>query len=368
MKKGLVMEGGAMRGLFTAGVIDVLMENKIEFDGAVGVSAGAAFGCNFKSKQLGRALRYNMSYCGDKRYCSFRSWLTTGDLFGAEFCYHTLPDKLDIFDADTFFANPMEFYVVCTDVETGMPFYKKIEEHRRKHNLPEIANYEEIFQFLDIKNNIIRYNGKELILEDNNNSYPISKLSKDKIKSFFENAKIHNDISIKELQKENIAIQVKDKSQEYQVFLNIRHPLFHDYEGTHQGQGYKESQKNNFGYIAARQVHKAIKEGYDGVIYENLYDPYLANNYGVFNPNQIKSATDNIGTFNTNNPDIRYSVTESLEDYIEDIIDNGGNAIAETFGVTRVSNINDYINTFPLHEQPLIAKMLQNGELEWVCR
>ena len=81
MKKGLIMEGGAMRGLFTAGVTDVLMENKIDFDGAVGVSAGAAFGCNIKSKQIGRALRYNVSYCNDKRYCSLYSWLTTGDLF-----------------------------------------------------------------------------------------------------------------------------------------------------------------------------------------------------------------------------------------------------------------------------------------------
>ena len=127
MKKGLIMEGGAMRGLFTAGVTDVLMENKIEFDGAVGVSAGAAFGCNIKSKQIGRALRYNVSYCNDKRYCSFYSWLTTGDLFGAEFCYHTLPDKLDVFDKETFFNNSMEFYVVCTDVVSGAPYYKKIE-------------------------------------------------------------------------------------------------------------------------------------------------------------------------------------------------------------------------------------------------
>ncbi|MBQ2896874.1 MAG: patatin family protein [Clostridia bacterium] len=128
MKKGLVMEGGAMRGMFTAGVTDVIMENKIEFDGAVGVSAGAAFGCNIKSKQIGRAIRYNMSYCNDKRYCSLYSLITTGDLFGAEFCYHTLPDKLDIFDTETFYSNPMEFYVVCTDVETGKPVYKKIEE------------------------------------------------------------------------------------------------------------------------------------------------------------------------------------------------------------------------------------------------
>ncbi len=126
MKYGLVMEGGAMRGLFTAGVTDVLMENGIEFDGAVGVSAGACFGCNYKSRQRGRAIRYNLRFCRDKRYCSVRSLIKTGDMFGGEFCYHTLPDKLDIFDYDAYNSNPMEFYVVCTDVESGKPVYKRL--------------------------------------------------------------------------------------------------------------------------------------------------------------------------------------------------------------------------------------------------
>lgn len=128
MKKGLIMEGGAMRGLFTAGVIDVMMENGIEFDGAVGVSAGAAFGCNYKSRQIGRVLRYNLAYCKDPRYCSFRSLIKTGDLFGAEFCYHELPDKLDVFDYETFNNDPMEFHMVCTDVETGRPVYHKADK------------------------------------------------------------------------------------------------------------------------------------------------------------------------------------------------------------------------------------------------
>ena len=126
MKKGLVLEGGGMRGIFTAGVIDVLMKNKIEFDGLIGVSAGAAFGCNYKSNQIGRVLRYNKKYCRDKRFCSFRSLIITGDLFGAEFCYHTIPDRLDPFDKLAFDDSPMEFYVVCTDIETGKPVYKKL--------------------------------------------------------------------------------------------------------------------------------------------------------------------------------------------------------------------------------------------------
>ena len=124
MKKGLVLEGGAMRGMFTAGVMDVFLENSIEFDGAVGVSAGAAFGCNYKSKQIGRVIRYNTKYCRDKRYSGFRVFLKTGNIFSTEFCYGEVPLKLDRFDFETYRANPMEFYVVCTDVETGKPYYE----------------------------------------------------------------------------------------------------------------------------------------------------------------------------------------------------------------------------------------------------
>lgn len=126
MKTGLVLEGGAMRGLFSAGVIDVLMEHGINFDGIVGVSAGAAFGCNMKSRQAGRAIRYNTKYAKDWRYCSLRSLITTGDIFGGEFCYHYLPKHLDIFDNEAFNNNPQEFFAVCTDVETGEPIYKRL--------------------------------------------------------------------------------------------------------------------------------------------------------------------------------------------------------------------------------------------------
>ena len=121
------MEGGAMRGMFTAGVIDVLMENGIEFDGAIGVSAGACFGCNYKSGQIGRTIRYNLKYCRDKRFCSFWSLFFTGNIFGADFCYKELPNKLDIFDNEAYINHPMEFYVVCTDAETGKSVYKKCE-------------------------------------------------------------------------------------------------------------------------------------------------------------------------------------------------------------------------------------------------
>lgn len=134
MRKGLIMEGGAMRGMFTAGVIDVMMEHGIEFDGAVGVSAGAAFGCNYKSKQIGRVIRYNTRFSQDKRYGGFRVLLREGNFYSTKFCYEDVPLKYDVFDYDTYESNPMEFYIVCTDVDTGKAEYHKYE-NRHDHGL-----------------------------------------------------------------------------------------------------------------------------------------------------------------------------------------------------------------------------------------
>ena len=127
-KRGLVLEGGAMRGLWTAGVTDVMMEHDIWPDGLIGVSAGAAFGCNYKSRQVGRAIRYNMKYARDSRYSGVKSWLTSGNYYNAEFGYHTMPKELDVFDDDAFNKNPMAFYVVCTDVLTGNSVYQLLSE------------------------------------------------------------------------------------------------------------------------------------------------------------------------------------------------------------------------------------------------
>lgn len=152
MKTGMVLEGGAMRGLYTAGVLDVLMENGIYTDGAVGVSAGAAFGCNYKSRQIGRSLRYNCKYCRDPRYISLLSLIRTGDLYNAQFCYYEIPEKLDPFDTAAFAASPMEFYVVATDVTTGKPAYHlcrdggrdDIEWMRASASMPLVSRVVEI--------------------------------------------------------------------------------------------------------------------------------------------------------------------------------------------------------------------------------
>ena len=124
------MEGGAMRGMFTAGVCDVLMEHSITFDGAIGVSAGATFGCNYKSHQIGRVIRYNKQFSHNWRYCSLRSLFLTGDLYGAAFCYDKIPNQLDPFDYDTFAKDPMRFYVVASDCLTGEPIYKELKTGR----------------------------------------------------------------------------------------------------------------------------------------------------------------------------------------------------------------------------------------------
>ena len=127
MKKGLVLEGGAMRGLWTAGVTDVMMEHDIRPDGLIGVSAGAAFGCNYKSRQIGRAIRYNTRFAKDPRYSGWKSLLKSGDYFNAEFGYHVVPYEYDIFDTETFEKDPLEFTVVCTDVETGAAVYHQMD-------------------------------------------------------------------------------------------------------------------------------------------------------------------------------------------------------------------------------------------------
>lgn len=125
MKTGLVLEGGAMRGMYTCGVLDVFLDNGIDFDGVIGVSAGALFGVNFVSKQRGRGLRYNKRFCVDKRYMGLYSLITTGDVINKEFAYYTVPREYDLFDDETY-KKGIPFYAVITNVETGEPEYPRL--------------------------------------------------------------------------------------------------------------------------------------------------------------------------------------------------------------------------------------------------
>ena len=126
MKIGLVLEGGGMRGLYTAGVLDTLMAENWRPHYVVGVSAGACHAASFVSGQRGRAYRTNMDYLGDSRYLSFRNYLKTGSLFGMKFIFETVPDHLDPYDYEAMLASPIDYEIGVTDVDTGKGvFYSK---------------------------------------------------------------------------------------------------------------------------------------------------------------------------------------------------------------------------------------------------
>lgn len=127
MKVGLVLEGGAMRGMYTAGVLDIFMENNIKVDGIVGVSAGVLFGVNYLSKQKGRVIRYNKKFIKDKRYMGLRSLITTGNIINKDFSFYEVPYKLDIFDDETYKKSNIDFYATVTNVETGKSEYIKLD-------------------------------------------------------------------------------------------------------------------------------------------------------------------------------------------------------------------------------------------------
>lgn len=150
-KVALVLEGGALRGLYTAGVLDVFMENDIKVDAIFGVSAGALFGINYKSNQIGRALRYNLKYAHDKRYMGMYSLVTTGDIMNREFCFDTLVNVLDPLDFETYNNSDVDFYAVVTNVGTGKAEYINIDDARKNMeylrasgSMPFVSNIVEI--------------------------------------------------------------------------------------------------------------------------------------------------------------------------------------------------------------------------------
>ena len=172
MKVGLVLEGGAMRGMYTAGVLDVLMEQNIKIDGIIGVSAGALFGANYFSNQKGRAIRYSKRFCKNRRYMSIWSWLFTGNLVNKNFAYYKVSKELDVFDDETFKKNNTGYYAVVTNVENGKAEYLKVnscfddmEILRASSSMPLVSKMVEI-------------NGKKYLDGGVSDSIPISKCQK----------------------------------------------------------------------------------------------------------------------------------------------------------------------------------------------
>ena len=168
MKIGLVLEGGGMRGLFSAGVLDALLELKeLSINGIVGVSSGALFGVNYVSKQKERAVRYNKKYADDKRYMGLHSWITTGNAVNKDFAFYELPYKLDIFDNETFKKADTDFYVVMTNVESGKPEYVLIEDAFAQ------MEYLRATSALPFASKIIEINGKKYLDGGISDSIPI---------------------------------------------------------------------------------------------------------------------------------------------------------------------------------------------------
>ena len=158
MKVGLVLEGGGMRALFTAGVLDALLDVKeLDIDGIVGVSAGALFGANYVSGQKERAIRYNKKYARDKRYMGLHSWITTGNAVNKEFAFYEIPFKLDVFDQEKFKQSKIDFYVVMTNVENGQAEYVLIKD------VFEQMEYLRATSALPFASKIIEINGKKYL-------------------------------------------------------------------------------------------------------------------------------------------------------------------------------------------------------------
>ena len=167
MKVGLVLEGGAMRGMYTAGVIDAFLDHNIHVDGIVGVSAGACFGCNLFSQQRGRVLRYNTRFMGDPRNVSIRSLLMTGDIVNRKFAYYEIPNKYDVFDEAAFEASGGEYWVTVTNVETGRP------EYLRMHNLLEEIEKIRASASMPFCSRIVEIDGKRYLDGGISDSIPV---------------------------------------------------------------------------------------------------------------------------------------------------------------------------------------------------
>ena len=170
---GLILEGGGMRGVFTAGVLDFFLDKNIEFSSCYGVSAGACNACSYLSKQKGRSYDVIVDYIGDKRYCSPYSLLTTGDLFGADFLYNVIPNQLNPFDYETFRSYRGKFYSVMTDCKTGLAVYYPVKDLRKDMNAIRASSS------LPLVSRMVSINGRRYLDGGISDSIPLRRSIKD---------------------------------------------------------------------------------------------------------------------------------------------------------------------------------------------
>lgn len=166
---GLVLEGGGMRGFYTAGVLDFFIEQNFYTNGVIGVSAGACHACSYVSKQRKRSYRINTKYLKDKRYMSFHSLIKTGDLFGAEFVYDTIPNELEPFDYETYHSSGIKMYAVCSNLETGKAEYLPCI------NMKHDVIYVRASASLPLLSRIVEVNGLKLLDGGCTDSIPVKK-------------------------------------------------------------------------------------------------------------------------------------------------------------------------------------------------
>ena len=157
-KIGLISEGGGMRGIYTAGVLDFFIEKDIEVDLVVGVSAGSCNGASYLSKQYKRAYHVNIDYLKNKNYLSFRNFIKTGSIFGMDFLFNKIPNELNIYDHDTFKKSKAKFIAVATNCETGKAEYFELKDLEKEiiylqasSSIPMFANIVEVdgYKLLD---------------------------------------------------------------------------------------------------------------------------------------------------------------------------------------------------------------------------
>ncbi|MDY4735848.1 patatin-like phospholipase family protein [Terrisporobacter sp.] len=187
IEAGLVVEGGGMRGVYTAGVLDYFMEKNLYFDDCYGVSAGACHISSYVSKQIGRSIKVTLDYINDKRYCSVNSLIKTGDMFGIEMLYDLIPNKLELYDYDTFNKFKGNFYSVVTNCKTGKAEYIKIKDMKKDIIAVRASSS------LPLLSRIVEINGKEYLDGGITDSIPIKK-------------------SIKDGHKKNVVILTRDKT------------------------------------------------------------------------------------------------------------------------------------------------------------
>ncbi len=169
MKVGLVLEGGAMRGMYTAGVLDVFIDENIKVDGIIGVSAGVLFGVNLLSKQRGRVIRYNKKYAKDKRYMGMKSLIKTGNIINSDFAFYEVPTKLDKFDEETFEKSNTDFFATVTNVETGEAEYIKVKDVFKQMELLRATSA------MPYVSKIVEYENKKYLDGGISDSIPVEK-------------------------------------------------------------------------------------------------------------------------------------------------------------------------------------------------